>query len=49
MRLERTKFLLRRWYWNQPYHTRQVIARALNWLCAIAFGLTIAWLAAQGF
>jgi len=49
MRLERTKFLLRRWYWNQPYHTRRVLRALPDWLLATALGLTLAWLAAQGF
>lgn len=45
----RIAFLFRRWYWNQPFVTRWAISRLPDWLLAIALGLTLAWLAAQGF
>lgn len=45
----RIAFLLRRWYWNQPFAIRRALLALPDWLCAIALGLTLAWLAAQGF
>lgn len=45
----RIAFLFRRWYWNQPFVIRRVLRVLPDWLLAIALGLTLAWLAAQGF
>lgn len=45
----RVAFLFRRWYWNQPLATRRWLSRLPDWLLATALGLTLAWLAAQGF
>jgi len=41
--------LARRWYWNQSFVTRRMLSALPDWLLAIALGLTLAWLAAQGF
>lgn len=45
----RLAFFFRRWYWNQPYSTRRVLARLPDWLLAIVLGLTIGILAGAGF
>lgn len=44
-----TAFYLRRWYWNQPFAIRRVLNALPDWLLAIALGLALSWLAAQGF
>ena len=41
-------FLLRRWYWTQPYHTRWAVSRLPTWLAAVGAGVGLAYLLAQG-
>jgi type III secretory pathway component EscS len=46
---QRLAFLFRRWYWNQPYHTRVFLKRLPDIIVAVVTGLIIGILAAAGF
>lgn len=37
------------WYWRRSPSTRRAIDEVPNWLLAFALGLSLAYLAAQGF